>query len=237
MRFRKLAATTPLLLAIALVLPALDASRSAAQPAATPAPAAADSLKPPPAAPAKSKAPKIAPVPRKSWMVGFGAGYGTAKPSLSGVRPPSETGTVLNLRFGYVASPKTVVGVEMSQWSAKPDTLAWLFRGGMPSITFYDPRYLPKGTFVRAGVGYGRIKTDFNSYGTVYDSTLGGVRADTTSHVLNDDGFALLGAIGYEWRWRKHWGIAPQVEYMYLTAGQGLSAYVASASLQVNLYW
>lgn len=78
------------------------------------------------------------------------------------------------------------------------------------------------------------------SISMVYDANLppyGGMVADTTTYELDDDGFAMLGAIGYEWRWRKHWAFAPQAEYLYITAGQGLSAYVASLSLQVNLYW
>lgn len=146
MRFRKLAAFTPLLLAIALVALALGAGDPAAQPAATPPPAAPDTaLKPPVPVETKTKKPKIPPVPRTSWMVGFGLGRGTAKPSVSGVRPSSETGGTSNLRFGYAASPSTVVGVEFSNWSATPDSQKWTFRGTMPSLTWYAG----KGLFVR----------------------------------------------------------------------------------------
>lgn len=241
MRFRKLAAVTPLLLAIALVALALGAGDPAAQTAAPPAAAVPDTaLKPPVTAPAKTKKPGIPPATRRSWMVGFGLGYGTAKPSVSGVRPEAENGGTTNLRFGYAVSPRTVVGAEFSSWSAKPDSQEWVFRGSVPSITWYDLKYLPKGSFLRAGVGYGKLKTTVTSISIIYDPNLppyGGNRPDTTTYVLNDDGFSMLGAIGYEFRWRRHWAFAPQAEYMYITTGGGISAYVASASLQVNLYW
>jgi hypothetical protein len=55
---------------------------------------------------------------------------------------------------------------------------------------------------------------------------------------LDDNGFGLLGAFGYEWRLTPKFAMGPEVEFVYLNVGGefGAANYV-SGTWMLNWYW
>jgi hypothetical protein len=230
MRVRKLAVIAPLLLAsVALAgLAVRDASAQAAGGAAVSDSAAADR---------SSRRAAREPRVRSAWMIGAGGGYGVVDARFHFFKPGSEPGPTSNLRLGYAAHPRTVVGLEVAQWTAKPDTIRWTFTAVTPTVTWYS-----KGRgdntnqmFLRLGAGWGHAEGGV-AYKTGAVPLVVGRDSIITNRV-KDDGFGLLGAIGYEWRFGRSYGLAPQLDVAFVNLARGDNALWGAASLQINRYW
>lgn len=160
--------------------------------------------------------------PRTAWMFGFGAGYGMGGPSTDAGSPDQESGGTGSFRIGSGVSPNAMVGLEYLSWSASPtDSTSWEISIAGPSLTWFHS----SNAYVRGMVGWGSMKTDF----TVPPSV-----AVTRIH---DDGFALLAAAGWEWRYRRRLAIAPEVTYAQIAAGGRAYTRLAAGSLQFNWYF
>lgn len=178
-------------------------------------------------------------VTRSAWMFGGGAGYGITDPRFDFYKPGSEPGPTLNVRLGYAASPRTVVGIEWAQFDVRPDTISWRFRALMPTVTWYSKGRADNASqaFLRLGAGWGQM---IGGAARVERSPALVVppRPDTTiTATIRDDGFALLGAVGYEWRYGRRYGIAPQAQVAFVNVAKGYNGIWGEVSLQVNRYW
>lgn len=210
MRFRMLAAVTPLLLSLAVAAPC------AAQESAAPDTAAATTG-------ARSRS-RIEPQPRTGWMFGIGGGYAIGGPRTDLDQPDQESGSTIHFRFGAGLGGSAMVGLEYLTFGANPtDSTSYDVVAAGPSFTWYWPSNL----YVRGMVGWASLKADFET----------GTPPTTTPVKFSDDGFCFLLGAGWEWRFRTRLGIAPQVEYLHLTAGNETTASVAAGSLQFNWYY
>uniref|UniRef100_A0A832MLY7 Porin family protein n=1 Tax=Eiseniibacteriota bacterium TaxID=2212470 RepID=A0A832MLY7_UNCEI len=228
MRVRKLAVIAPLLLASVVCLGA-DARHASAQAAG--GAALSDTAK----ARGRARRERGAPSERTAWMVGAGGGYGVVDPRLNFYKPGAEAGGTIQWRVGYAASPRTVVGIESTQWSAKPDTIRWLFSAVAPTVTWYSKGRANNANqmFVRLGAGWGHAEA---GAGRVVGRTVAGEDSVVTERI-NDDGFSLLGALGYEWRFGRRYAIAPQLGVTFINLSRGYNSLWGEASLQINRYW
>ena len=234
MRSWKLLTVVPILLAVLVVPCSAKKAKTSKQaaPAATDSTAAAKATPPPKHS--KPAQPKVPPAPRTAWMLGAGLGFGWSKAYVEGQNPDGNTGGLYNFRMGYAAKPTEIVGVEVSSWSASPDSSETPWSVGVISPTF---TWFRGNTFLRAGLGYGKLTAEAWGYETVYDFNQGRYITNRVRVETSDDGFALIAAGGYEWRYGKRLGIAPQVEYVHVTAPRALSANLYDASVQLNIYW
>lgn len=207
MRFRKLAAVTSLL------------STLAAAPCVAQESAAPDTS----IAAVGTRRTSTAPQPRTGWMMGVGLGYGIGGPHAVG-SPGHESGGTTQLRFGAGVSSRAVVGVEYLAWSTSPtDSTTWDVIAAGPSLTWYWPSNL----YVRGMVGWGMGEATFTT----------GEGAALVVNTIHDDGFAFLGAVGWEWRWRRRLAIAPEAQYLYVGMTKENKFSVASGSLSLNWYF
>jgi hypothetical protein len=167
-------------------------------------------------------------------MLGLGAGFGYSSAYVDGQRPDANTGGTTHLRMGYAATPTQIVGIDVSKWSSKPDSsnTPWSASAICPTFTWFRGN-----TFLRGGLGYGTLAAEEYAYETVYDFNQGRYVTSRVRHKVSDDGFAWLAAGGYEWRYGRRLGIAPQLEYFHVSAQRALSANVYDASVQLNYYW
>lgn len=208
MRFRMLVAVTPLLLPLAL------STVARAQPPAPP-----DSAASTPPAPVRAR---VAPQARTGWMFGSGGGFAIGRPKEGAHKPDFEASGSFHLRFGAGVGGNALVGVEYLAWTAHPtDSTSYEVLAIGPSLTCFTRSNF----FVRGMVGWASVK------GHLF------VGDPSTEVPIADDGFAYLLAAGWEWRYRRRLAIAPQVEYLVATAGNGTFADVASGSLQLNWYY
>jgi len=229
MRSWKLLTIVPILLATVMVVPCSAKKKSSK---AETAPAAAK-----PAPPPKHTKPprkKVVPITRSAWMLGLGAGFGYSSAYVNGQHPDANTGGMFHFRTGYAVTPSQLVGVDVSQWSAKPDSsvTGWSATAICPSFTWFRGN-----AFLRGGLGYGTLKAEKWGYVTSFDFNLGVYVTRRVKEEVSDDGFAWLAAGGYEWRYGRRLGIAPQLEYFHISAQRALSANTYDASVQLNYYW
>lgn len=166
---------------------------------------------------------RMEPAPRTGGMFGFGGGYGLAGPRGENA-PDPEPGGTFHLRVGTGVNSRAVVGIEYVSWSVNPtDTTTFNFTAAGPSLTWYWPSNL----YVRGMVGWGSAEASWEE---------GTPPAHTMAHV-DDDGFALLGAVGWEWRYRRRFAIAPEAQIVHIGLGNSASFAAASGSLSLNVYF
>jgi len=235
MRSWKLLTVVPILLATVLVVPCSAKKKSSKAAPAAAAPAAdAGAAKTAPPKHAKPPKVKVPPAPRTAWMVGAGFGFGWSKAYVNGQNPDGSTGGAWYFRTGYAVKPTLVVGIDMTNWSSSPDSSStpWSVMTACPTLTFYRGNL-----FLRGGLGYGSLTAEQWGYETVYDFNQGRYVTNRVRHQVSDDGFAWIAAGGYEWRYGKRLGIAPQLQYAHVTAQRALSANLVDGSVQLNYYW
>jgi hypothetical protein len=233
MRSWKLLTVVPILLATVLVAPSSAKKAKTSKPAAADTSAAAQKATAPPkhSKPAKAAVP---PAPRTAWMLGAGFGFGWSKAYVNGQNPDGNAGGMYSFRTGYAVTNDHIVGIDLTKWSAKPDSsnTPWSVQTIVPTFTWFRGN-----KFLRLGVGYGSLEAESYGYETVYDFNQGRYVTNRVRVKQSDDGFAWLAAGGYEWRYGKRLGVAPQVQYLHVTAQRALSANEYDASLQLNYYW
>ena len=228
MRSWKLLTIVPTLLVTVLVVPC--SAQTTTEPAAGTTPAAKPTPPPKHTKPPKKK---VEPLPRTAWMLGLGAGFGYSGAYVNGQNPDANTGGTTHLRVGYAATPTQLVGVDISKWSANPDSsqTGWSASAICPTFTWFRGNM-----FLRGGLGYGTLSAEKYGYVTAYDFNLGMYVTTRVREKVSDDGFAWLFAGGYEWRYGRRLGIAPQAEYLHITAQRALSANVRRLG-PAHYYW
>ena len=207
MRFRKLAAVTSLLSTLAAAPCVAQESAAPDTSVTVPSP----------------RRTGTAPQPRTGWMMGVGLGYGIAGPHAEG-SPAHEAGGTTHFRFGAGVGNRAVVGLEYLAWSTSPtDSTSWDLIAAGPSLTWYWPSNL----YTRGMVGWGFGEAVFTT----------GAGPALVVNTIHDDGFAFLGAVGWEWRYRRRLAIAPEAQYLYLGLTNVNKYSVASGSLSFNWYF
>lgn len=164
---------------------------------------------------------------RKGFFMGLGLGGGIASVDLVDVSDEdTEGGGVVFLRLGGAIRDDLILGLETSGW-VKEETVNgvssdWTLGHVSAALTWFPGNM---GVYLRGGVGLA-----FSSI----ESRGAGIR------VTNEEqGFAVIGALGYEWRVTPSFALGPQIEYDYLHID---GDYVnrggyTSLSLQLNWYW
>jgi hypothetical protein len=158
------------------------------------------------------------------FFIGFNLGAGSADISVpSGSSTDREWGGAADFRLGGAVSEHLLLGAESSGW-AKDEDGASLSLGTISFAVTYYPG--PSGFFVKGGIGFAS---------TSYEADFG----DGYSLSKTESGFALQGAMGYEWRLTQKFALGPQVEFVYLNIGGDLvdTANFFDATLGFNWYW
>ena len=170
----------------------------------------------------------VHPHSRESYVIGVGVGGGVANVDIVDVtgEDNDENGGVGYFRFGRAVGDNLILGLEASGWGAEKtvngEETDWALGHFSATLTWFPGN---GGTYLRGGAGFA---------GTEVKTVQGG---RTVSK--EEDGFAMLGALGYEWRVSKHLALGPQIEYVYFHIDGDLvdNAGYASGSIQLNYYW
>jgi hypothetical protein len=165
---------------------------------------------------------------RSGFFIGFGVGGGSAQWEENAGRTGGGVG---NFRIGYAVAPNWTVGLESSSWLKREDA------GGMGELTLiynvsaFGATYFPgnHGAFVKGGIGF--ATASFEDIG--YLPGLGDSKFE-----IDQSGFGLLGAVGYEWRLTEKFAIGPEIEIVYLSVGDPFNdANYISATFMMDWYW
>lgn len=157
---------------------------------------------------------------RDGWTIGLNLGGGTAGVNVSGFNSDRETGGAGNFRVGYAFQNQYAVGLEGNGWTKKVDNETWSFGFGGPSFTFYPGS---QGFYVRGAVGVGSVK---------YEAKSGSVTLSAS-----DNGFGVLGGMGYEFRLARKFALGPQVDFSYARIDEDLSINYWNFTLGGNFYF
>ena len=164
---------------------------------------------------------------RNGLFLGFGLGAGTAGWEGTSER---EGGGVGNFRIGYAPAPNVTVGLESSSWMKK-ESVGTIDLTLMYTVTTFGVTYFPanNGLFIKGGVGFASAN---------FETAINITNVGITKGELNNNGFGLLGAAGYEWRLTEKFALGPEVEFAYLNVGGAFqTANFVSASVMLNWYW
>ena len=164
---------------------------------------------------------------RNGFFMGFGLGAGTA--GWEGTTDRAGGG-IGNFRLGYAPAPNVTVGLENSSWMKK-ESVGTIDLTLMYTVTTFGVTYFPNnnGLYLKGGVGFASA-----NFETIV--SLPGIGSGKGE--LDDTGFGLLGAAGYEWRLTEKFALGPEVEFAYLDVGGVFqNANYVSASLMLNWYW
>lgn len=168
---------------------------------------------------------RVEPAPRTAWMFGVGAGYGYGAPRTPAAAPDQEGGGTFQLRVGAGVGGGALLGLEYLTATASPtDSTSWEIVGGGVGVTWFWPSNL----YLRGTVGWAQVGSSLLA---------DGAPPGTPPSRLVDDGFAFAGAVGWEWRYRRRLGLAPQIEYLHAGLARSTSVRLASASLHLNWYF
>jgi len=112
---------------------------------------------------------------RKGFWIGFGIGYGSAKPSCDGCGTLNSEGSWTgHLRLGGTMSPHVLLGGDVDVWT-KSDSGATLSLGNVTAAVYYYPTPA-SGLFLKGGLGGSAFNGDSNgpsADGAGYGFTLG----------------------------------------------------------------
>jgi len=164
---------------------------------------------------------------RNGFMIGGSLGVGSLGFKDGGDRETSATG---NFRIGYAVRSDVVIHLESNAWvkTYKYDD-PFLGAGdftvtssaAVVAVTLY-----PEGTgvYLRAGIGGGRQDIE--------------VKMDNGPTVsFDDNGLALLGAIGYEWRLTPKFALGPHAGFTYSDVDLLGASTMFGGSLDFDWYW
>ncbi|NIO00859.1 MAG: autotransporter domain-containing protein [Candidatus Latescibacteria bacterium] len=169
---------------------------------------------------------------RTGFFIGFGGGGGSATFQDAGSR---TGGAVGNFRIGYAVAPNLTIGLESSAWLKREEygvvglgsaTATWVFSVATFGATFFPGN---NGPYIKAGVGFGTASVETEA--TIFGLGTGSLKID-------DSGFGILGAVGYEARLTPKFALGPEIEFAYMNVGGDLqSANYVSGSLMFSWYW
>ena len=166
---------------------------------------------------------------REGWMVGLtiGAGPGEAEEARTGIRSPSESGTVFSVRAGRMVSAAVLLNLELEWWGrtqlSRDSELT--FRNVALAGTYYpyDPDTPLGGLFGRAGLGAATV---------VQEDTVGG-----TPVSVDEDGWGLLLGAGYELRLTERLALGAGLSFNYLSIGGDAIASAQFVAMAFDLNW
>ncbi len=164
---------------------------------------------------------------RTGFFIGFGAGAGTAGWENGSDR---SGGYVGNFRIGYAVAPEVTIGLESSSWM-KRESVETIDLTLLYNVSTFGATYYPRntGVFLKGGIGFASAS---------FESVISIPNIGTAKGEIDDSGFGLIGAVGYEWRLTPKFALGPEVEFVYLNVGGefGAANYV-SGTLMLNWYW
>jgi len=143
---------------------------------------------------------------RDGWTLGLNLGGGTAGVNFSGFDTNREGGAAGNFRVGYAFQNQFAVGLEGAAWTKNENDQTVTFSFGGPAFTFYPGS---QGFYLRGGIGVGTAKWEAQDGGVTYS--------------VSDNGFGVLGAMGYEFRLARKFALGPQVDFNYAKVNDDLS--------------
>ena len=160
---------------------------------------------------------------RSGFFIGFNLGGGTADINVDNFDTDREWGGAGNFRLGGAIKNNLLLGAESTAWVKDEDGATVSLSSLLFGVTYYPG---DMGFFLRGGIGFGSSS---------FEADLGGgfrLSKDET-------GFALAGAVGYEWRLTGKFALGPQVEFTYMNIGGDLvdTANFFDATLGFNWYW
>ena len=184
--------------------------------------------------PKAAKTPQSRIPARRAWMIGFSYGYGSAnfigagKDAFAPMPPTGfstnsrEASTLTQERFAAVFTPKFAFGFEHTDWSKKINGDQWKLSATNAMLTWFPHA---SGWYLRGGVGVA----------SAHDKHF----PDPTSNAnikYADDGFAIQGGAGYEYRIWKRFSLAIQGDYLYGALGKNTAFNVPLGSVGFN-WW
>jgi hypothetical protein len=151
---------------------------------------------------------------REGLWVGGGMGYGSLGLSCEGCGDIDREGGVSGFaKIGGTLRQNILLGVEMNGWT-KSEGVGRVTMGNMSGAAYWYP--MPtQGLFIKAGAGYSVLAVDDG--------------IDTSS----DNGFGLLGGVGYDLRVGRNLSITPVANY-FRGAFEGGSANVLQLGVGVT---
>lgn len=135
------------------------------------------------------------PQARQGWLVGIGAGGGSAGLSGGGVSYDRETGFGGSFRAGYAFNPQLSLELNSIAWTKETNGVRTSFTSSGPALNFYPGE---QGLVLRAGVGVGSGEASFQS--------------GSVSVTTSESGLGVLGGIGYEFRVTRRFALGPQIQ-------------------------
>lgn len=165
---------------------------------------------------------------RDGFFIGFGLGGGSAHWKGADDR---SVGGVGNFRIGYAVSPNLTFGLESCSWVKRESAGA---AGGLTliyNVSTFGATYFPwnSGAYIKGGMGYSTAS--FEDVGFLPGLGENKFQIDQT-------GFGILAAAGYEWRLTRKFAIGPEIDVVYLRLGDPFhDANYASVTLMMDWYW
>lgn len=170
-------------------------------------------------APSLARAAGSYPQTREGWLVGFGAGGGSAGVSGDSQR---EGGFAGSFRVGYAFQPEISLELLSSVWTKSENNTDVTFSVGGVGIGYYPNAQGLEGLVLRGGVGFGDVSVGASSGGTRFSAS--------------ESGFGFTVGAAYEFRVTRTFAIGPQVDFGYLSIN-GESANFVNGSLGFNWYF
>lgn len=172
---------------------------------------------------------------RSGFFAGFGYGGGKAKWEWvpSDLTDENQGSGFFHLRFGTALRDDLLIGFEGSVWANRWDIsdidgtelgqLTLRFYSTTIALTFFPGNI---GFSFRAGAGIG-----------IAHPQVTGARDGFSP--ATETGFAMLGAIGYDWRVTDKFAIGPefQVSYLAIDGDWFRDPMLIDGSIQLNWYW
>lgn len=175
---------------------------------------------------------------RNGFFVGFGLGAGNATWdwTFESDDSPSEGSGTVHLRVGGAPRSDLLLGLEVAVWARNYDVVAAGVNVADVKVTFsattFAATWFPGdlGWFLRGGVGFASARGEVDVNIPVPDSF---------SIEQSEEGVAVLGATGYEWRLTRKFAVGPEVEVFYLGVDGDVvkDVVVVDGSMEFTWYW
>ena len=156
---------------------------------------------------------------RHGWLVGFGAGGGSAGLSSGGSSSDREGGFAGSFRVGYAFQPQISLELNSTAWTKEQSGTTTSFSVGTVALNYFPGG---SGFVLRGGVGAGSADVSQS------------VGNQTISASESGFGFALGAA--YEFRVLRTFALSPQIDYSWMTLSEFDANYV-NFELGFNWYF
>lgn len=174
---------------------------------------------------------------RSGFFIGFGLGGGNASWDWDYEGDsPSEGSGVGHFRIGGALRDDLLLGYEGSAWVKEYDVEAGGDDIGTATLSFsastFAATWFPgnMGWFLRGGLGFATASAEVS---------VDGPGSATTTVEETENGFAVIGATGYEWRFTRKFAFGPAVELFYLGVDNEAvqNVIVVDGTLEFTWYW